>query len=98
MTALPSDRSTDTEIFRAIETLLDEIKVLVADGLGMRTTASSVGTGGEQTIAHLLGVVPKAVNIVATGANAVVPAYRADATNIYPTVPLGEPYVWSAEA
>lgn len=62
----------------------------------MRTTGTSTGTGGEQTIAHGLGGIPQAVNIVPTGSNAVVAAYRANATNIYPTVPNGEPYTWSA--
>jgi hypothetical protein len=94
---MADDLSTDTAFLRAIQTLLTEIKTLVADGLGMRTTASSTGTGAEQTIAHLLGAIPKAVNVVATGSNAVIAATRADATNIYVTVPLGETYIWSAE-
>ena len=58
---------------------------------------TSVGTGEEQTIPHSLNVVPKAVHVVATGSNAVVAAIRADVTNIYVTVPIGEPYTWSAE-
>ncbi|MHB8123490.1 MAG: hypothetical protein ACYDG4_15205 [Desulfuromonadaceae bacterium] len=57
---------------------------------------SSTGTGSEQTIAHGLGGAPQAVNVVATGSNSFAAAVRADATNIYVTVPDDEPYTWSA--
>jgi hypothetical protein len=89
-------KKTSDGLPKALECTDDgELKI---SGFYMRTTDTSTGTGSEQTIAHLLGVIPKAVNVVPTGTSAVVPAYRADATNIYVTMPLGEPYTWSAEA
>ncbi len=69
--------------------------------LGYKTlnSASSTGTGAQQTIAHGLGATPDRVMLSNLGGGAAANAYQsagADATNIYITAVLNMTYYWVA--
>jgi len=61
-----------------------------------KSSGSSTGTGGTQTIAHGLGATPKIVSIVPTSSGTNVLGLYADSTNIYVAVTSGKGYIWGA--
>jgi hypothetical protein len=90
------DLADPTEEYDAVNKKYVDGKI----GPGFVSSGSSTGTGIEQTIAHSLAAIPtgcKAWIKYLVGARYHTEEIDFDATNVYPTVPLGVAYEWRIE-